>query len=87
MDPGLRTYALRELKQGKAARIDNITVELLKNVGKNTEHKLFEMIEKIYRDGNIPKNFAKFNTTFFHMFYLHFQHGIYWSGPITKSLN
>ncbi|XP_008184880.1 uncharacterized protein LOC103309928 [Acyrthosiphon pisum] len=53
------TKALKELKQGKAAGIDNIPAELLKNVGKYTEHKLFEMIEKIYRDGNIPKDFTK----------------------------
>ncbi|KAL4142182.1 hypothetical protein QTP88_004691 [Uroleucon formosanum] len=51
--------ALRELKQGKAAGVDNIPAELLKNVGKDTEHKLFEMIEKMYRDGSIPKDFAK----------------------------
>uniref|UniRef100_A0A2S2QSL5 LINE-1 reverse transcriptase n=1 Tax=Sipha flava TaxID=143950 RepID=A0A2S2QSL5_9HEMI len=51
--------ALRELKQGKAAGVDNIPAELLKNVGKNTEHKLYEMTEKMYRDGNIPKDFAK----------------------------
>jgi hypothetical protein len=38
--------ALRELKQDKAAGIDNISAELLKNVGKYTEHKLFEIIEK-----------------------------------------
>jgi hypothetical protein len=40
------------------ARI-SIPAELLKNVGKDTEHKLFEIIEKMYRDGNIPKDFAK----------------------------
>lgn len=47
------------MKQGKEAGIDNIPAELLKNVGKDTEHKLFEMIEKMYRDGNIPKDFTK----------------------------
>ncbi|KAF0743667.1 zinc finger MYM-type protein 1-like, partial [Aphis craccivora] len=51
--------ALRELKQGKAAGVDNIPAELLKNVGNDTEHKLYEMTEKMYRDGNIPKDFAK----------------------------
>lgn len=51
--------ALRELKQGKAAGVDNIPAELLKNIGNDTEHKLYEMTEKMYRDGNIPKEFAK----------------------------
>ncbi|XP_050424191.1 craniofacial development protein 2-like [Adelges cooleyi] len=51
--------ALSELKQGKATGVDDIPAELLKNVGKDTEYKLFEMIEKMYRDGNIPEDFAK----------------------------
>ncbi|XP_022162941.1 uncharacterized protein LOC111028557 [Myzus persicae] len=54
--------ALRELKQGKAAGVDNNPAEILKNVGKDTEHKLYEMTEKMNRDGNIPKDFAKSKT-------------------------
>lgn len=51
--------ALSELKLGKAAGVDDIPAELLKNIGKDTEYKLFEIIEKMNRDGNIPEDFAK----------------------------
>lgn len=51
--------ALKELKQGKTVGVDDIPAELLKNVGKDTEHKLFEMIEKMYMDCNISKDFSK----------------------------
>jgi len=37
--------------------IDDIPAELLKNVRKDTKYKLFEMIGKIYRDGNIPEDY------------------------------
>lgn len=51
--------ALNELKKGKAPGIDHIPSKLLKNIGKNTECKVFEVIEKIYRDGNISGDFIK----------------------------
>jgi len=49
---------LSELNQGKAEGVDDVPAELLKNVGKDIEYKLFEIIEKMYRDGYIPENFA-----------------------------
>lgn len=44
------------MKQDKASRVDVIPTELLKNVGKDTQRKLFEMIGNMYRDGNFPKD-------------------------------
>lgn len=54
--------ALNELKQDKAPRIDDMPAELLKNIGKDTECKLLEMIEKMQRDGNILEDFIKNKT-------------------------
>lgn len=50
---------LSELKQGKASGVDHITAELLKNVKKNTEHKRFEIIKKMYKNDNFLEDFAK----------------------------
>jgi len=58
---------------------DDFPAKLLKNVGKDTEYKLFEMIKEMYRDDNILEHFAKSkivvipkkrNSTEFFLFYL-----------------
>lgn len=59
----LRIKALHELKMSKASGIDDILVELLTNNGKDIKCKLFEVIEKMYRDGNIPDDYQKQNCT------------------------
>jgi hypothetical protein len=46
--------ALRELKKGKAAGVDNISAVLLKYVGKDTEHKIFEIV-CTHRRGAVEK--------------------------------
>lgn len=49
---------LNELKS-KTPEIDDISIELLKEIGKDIKCKLLEIIEKMFRDGNIPENITK----------------------------
>ena len=51
--------ALSELNNGKATGIDGIPPEILKTLGRTSEHELFEVCLDIYRKGYWPR-YCKF---------------------------
>lgn len=54
--------AIEKLKRGKVLGIDDITAEILKYIGKDIKYIIFEIIEKMYQNDQIPKDFAKNKT-------------------------
>ena len=51
-----RSVAIHMLKGGKAAGHDNITAEMLRNMGENGLEMLTELVDKIWKEEKIPKN-------------------------------
>ncbi|KAI5731180.1 hypothetical protein M8J77_006038 [Diaphorina citri] len=51
--------ALKELTEKKAAGIDDIPAELLKNMGEEYEEKLNKIIKECYNTGTLPPDFIK----------------------------
>ena len=61
-EPILRTEfekALKELKQGKAAGVDEIPGEILQNIGEGALKVLYELICYIYETGEMPEDFKR----------------------------
>lgn len=54
--------ALKELTEKKAAGIDDIPAELLKNMGEEYEEKLYKIIKECYNTGTLPPDFIKSKT-------------------------
>ncbi|KAI5739387.1 hypothetical protein M8J77_018683 [Diaphorina citri] len=54
--------SLKELTDKKATGIDQIPAEVLKNLGRKTEDKLFNIINNCYNNGTIPSDFIKSKT-------------------------
>lgn len=57
--------AREKLKLCKASGVDDIPEEILKNIGKEIECIIFEIIKKMYQNDNISKAFAKSETILF----------------------
>ena len=51
--------AINEMKYNKAAGIDNIPVEFLKNLGKTGRQKLMKLCQEIYDKGKWPNEFTE----------------------------
>lgn len=51
--------ALLELKNKTAPGIDEIPAELLKECGENSKKIIYELIQKIYETGQVPRDFTK----------------------------
>ena len=61
-DPILRSEfntALKELKKGKAAGVDEIPGEVLQNMGEDALNKLYDIICSIYETGEMPRDFKR----------------------------
>ena len=51
--------ALKKLKSGKAAGIDDIPAEFLKHLGKEAKNELFDICRQVYSKGKWPADFLK----------------------------
>ena len=51
--------ALNDINNNKAPGVDEIPVELLKNMGKKARHILYEMINEIYETGEMHSDYKK----------------------------
>jgi hypothetical protein len=51
--------AIEELRKGKAAGIDDIPAEFLKNLGEKTKRELIEICKSMYEEGTWPEEFTR----------------------------
>ncbi len=61
-DPILRSEfdkALKEMNVGKAVGVDEIACELIKNAGEEALKRLFQLICRMYEEGEVPIDFQK----------------------------
>ena len=51
--------ALLEMKEGKAAGVDEIPAEMLKSLGEKALQELYEIYKQIYEEGKWPDDFTR----------------------------
>jgi Reverse transcriptase (RNA-dependent DNA polymerase)/Endonuclease/Exonuclease/phosphatase family len=51
--------AINDMKNGKAEGIDNIPIEILKNLGENARNELVQLCQDIYDTGKWPEDFLQ----------------------------